>query len=387
MVKKVTILGSTGSIGKSAVRFLLQHPDEFKVVGLVGGANAEVLVQQAKLLLPEYVALCDTVNFNYVKDTLEPLGIKCVFSENAACEIASIKVDITLAAISGFAGLKPTLAAMRAGNNIGLANKEVLICAGQLFMDEAKKHNVKILPVDSEHSAIFQIFNQEEERHIDNIYLTCSGGPFRNFSQQQLSSVTVQQALNHPRWNMGPKITIDSATLMNKALEKIEAYHLFGLAKEKIKIIIHPESIIHGMLTFIDGSMLAQLSNTDMIIPISYALSWPDRMSTGHGNIDFDVFSALTFFKPDINEFPALRLVENVLDNIQSQGIIFNSANEIAVEAFLNKQIKFLDIYKIIEETLINVSAENVDEIDAVFELDKRTRIYARKQVESLINA
>jgi len=374
MVKKVTILGSTGSIGQSSVRFLLQHKDEFEVVGLVGSTNWKLMIEQAQLLRPKYVALQDGPFAEQVRLVLAPLGIETMFSENAACDVASIKVDIVLAAISGFAGLKSTLKAIEAGSNIALANKEALVCAGDIFNKHAKAHNIKIIPVDSEHSAIFQIFDPQKIHQIDNIFLTCSGGPFRGFTEGQLKQVTLKQALNHPRWKMGPKITIDSATLMNKALEKIEAHYLFGLTSEQIKIIIHPESIIHGMLTYTDGSMLAQLSDTDMIIPISYALSWPDRKKTGYGSVNFEAVSSLNFAPADKVNFSSISMVDHVMKDIGRLGVVFNAANEVAVDAFLKEKIKFLDIYKIIEGALEKVESSKVETIEDVFAVDQETR-------------
>ena len=383
MAKKVTILGSTGSIGQSAIRFLLQHKSDFEVVGLVGATNWKLMIEQALLLRPKYVVLFKGDFAEEVREVLSPLGIEVLFSENASCEIASIKVDIVLAAISGFAGLRPILSAMKAGNNIALANKEALVCSGVIFNKYAEACGVKIIPVDSEHSAIYQIFDSEKAHLVDNIFLTCSGGPFRGFTNDQLKQVTLKQALNHPKWNMGPKITIDSATLMNKALEKIEAHYLFGFSEEKIKIIIHPESIIHGMLTFLDGSMLAQLSDTDMIIPISYALSWPERKRTGHKNIDFETISSLNFAPADKANFRSLALVDHVMKDVEQLGVIFNAANEVAVSAFLKAKIKFLDIFEIIEVALERVTPNKVETIEDVFSIDEETRLVSEEYIKA----
>lgn len=383
MAKKITILGSTGSIGISAVKFLLRHKKEFEVVGLVGATNWQLMIEQAKLLTPKYVVLNDSHHINEVKKALHPLGVEVLSSPKDVCEVAALKVDVVLAAISGFAGLQPTLKAIEAGNNIALANKEALVCSGELFINHAKKYGVKIIPVDSEHSAIFQIFDEDKRSQIDNIFLTCSGGPFRGFTTEQLKKVTLTEALHHPRWSMGSKITIDSATLMNKALEKIEAYYLFNMAAEKIKIIIHPESIIHGMLTFLDGSMLAQLSDTDMIIPISYALSWPKRRSTGYSNLDFEKISSLNFVKADSKTFLSLAMVDEVMEDINRLGVVFNAANEVAVSSFMRQEIEFMDIYNIIEMALVNTKVTGISTIEDVFLADQETRIYVAEYINS----
>ena len=381
MAKKVTILGSTGSIGISAVKFLLKHKDEFEVVGLVGATNWKLMIEQAVLLRPKYVVLSAGGYIKEVEARLRPLGIEVLSSAESACEVSSIKVDIVLAAISGFAGLKPTLKAIEAGSNIALANKEALVCSGDVFINHAKKYGIKIIPVDSEHSAIFQVFDDNKRQYIESIFLTCSGGPFRGFTSEQLRQVTIAEALNHPRWSMGPKITIDSATLMNKALEKIEAHHLFNMTADAIKIIIHPESIIHGMITFADGSMLAQLSDTDMIIPISYALSWPERKSTGYGNINFEEITSLNFAKADSQTFPSLRMVDEVMQDLSRLGTVFNAANEVAVQAFIQGEIKFLDIYKIIELALENTKVGKNNTIEDVFIADHETRAYVTEYI------
>jgi 1-deoxy-D-xylulose-5-phosphate reductoisomerase len=382
MKKKVTILGSTGAIGRKAISFLEQHLEEFEVIGLTAGENSELLIDQAEFIRPKFIALKTTEDWVTIEKRLSALGIECYFGDKGILEVAAKKVDISLAAISGFSGLLPTIFAIRAGNNIALANKESLVCAGQLFINEARKYNAYIIPVDSEHNGLFQIFDQKIQHFVKNIYLTCSGGPFRNLAKEEFSKITVSQALNHPRWQMGKKITIDSATLVNKALEKIEAFHLFGLKQNQIKIIIHPESIIHGLVTYIDGGMTAQLSNTDMIIPISYALSWPDRKTNGINEIDFEKISSFTFQKPDIEKFPSLRLVEEVLQEKPSAALIFNSANEVAVEAFLKEKIRFIDITSIIAEALNTIPASDISSIEEIMNLDIEIREYCLEMIK-----
>ena len=382
MIKTVSILGSTGTIGIKAINFILQHKNEFEVIGLTAGNNIDVIIEQAKLLKPKYLALRDEQGISRIKNELAGLNIECYFGENGIIEVASKKADVTLAAISGFNGLIPTLAAIRAGNNIALANKESLVCAGKIFLDEAKKYNSTIIPVDSEHSAIFQIFYPDKVHLVKHIYLTCSGGPFRTYTTDDLAHVKVSDALKHPRWEMGKKITIDSATLVNKALEKIEACHLFALPKEQVKIIIHPEAIIHGMVTYIDGSMVAQLSNTDMIIPISYAFSWPSRLENGQTEVDFEKISSLNFSPPDHKNFPSLGLVEQVIDEMETASVIFNAANEVAVDAFLLEKIKFGDIVSLIEESLHNVPRHFINSIEDVVELDAVARRYCQNIIE-----
>jgi 1-deoxy-D-xylulose-5-phosphate reductoisomerase len=383
MAKKITILGSTGSIGQNAVKFILQHKNDFEVVGLVGGSNWKLMIEQARLLKPKYVSLTYGPYIREVQDILGP-SIKVLFAEDSACEIAAMRADIVLAAMSGFAGLMPLLQAIEAGNNIALANKESLVCGGAIVMACAKQNNVRIIPVDSEHSAIFQIFDKENDQFVDSIYLTCSGGPFRGFTSGELEHVTLEQALKHPRWKMGAKVTIDSATLMNKALEKIEAHYLFNMPSDKIKIILHPESIIHGMLTFVDGSMLAQLSNTDMIIPISYALSWPERKHTGYSSIDFQAFASLTFAQADVEVFPSLQMVDDVMKDLGKLGAAFNAANEVAVQAFLQNKIRFVDIFNTISTVLEDSTFIDVKNIEDVLMNDQTARLAGQYFIDKI---
>ena len=353
MTKRVSILGSTGSIGESTLDLVRRAGEgEIKIVSLTANSNAEKLAAQAIEFDAEFVALSDNQNADVLRSALKETQTEIGIGPDALVEAASRNADFCMAAIIGAAGLEPTIAAVDQGINIGLANKECLVCAGDLFMQRVKEKGATLLPVDSEHNAIFQVLERDKPEGVRRLILTASGGPFREASMESLRKVTCEDALNHPVWSMGAKISIDSATLMNKGLELIEASYLFGRPSAEIDIVVHPQSIIHSMVGYIDGSVLAQLGSPDMRTPIAYAMGWPDRMEAPVERLDLTRMSGLTFFEPDTIKFPALRLAREALEAGGKAPCVLNAANEIAVAAFLDGQIKFLDIPRIVESAL-----------------------------------
>ena len=370
MVKSISIFGSTGSIGVNTLKVIQKNPEKFRVEVLLANSNFELLAAQALEIKPNYVCIVDESKLEQLKALLQNSGIKILAGVNAANELAKIKVDLVMMAIVGAAAIAPTIEIIKAGNDIAMANKECLVCAGNIIMSLAKQHNVKIIPVDSEHNGLFQVFDHKQPALVKDITLTASGGPFRNYSLEQMQLVTKQQALKHPNWAMGAKISIDSATLVNKCLEVIEAYHLFPLKAEQIKIVIHPESIIHALVTYTDGSILAQLSKPNMQIPISYALHYPTRAILDEFNqFDLAEIGKLTFDKPDKTRFRSLKILDSLLYSIDSNSsLVFNVANEVAVAAFLNDQISFIQITEVIEKLLNQVESKKLDDIEEVIE-------------------
>lgn len=353
MAKQIVILGSTGSIGCQTLEVIEQHPDKFKVFGLVAGSNQELLTRQAQKFRPTFTALQN---------------------EAAAIEMATHpKCDIVVSAIVGAAGLKPTYAALKAGKRVALANKESLVAAGPVMTRAWREGKGELIPVDSEHSAIHQVLQGSRE-NIERIILTASGGPFRQFSLEQLSQATPRQALQHPNWNMGNKITIDSATMMNKGLEMIEARWLFDLPPEQIDIVVHPQSIVHSLVEYKDGSVLAQLGLPDMRIPIAYALAYPERITTPAPRLDLVEIASLDFEQPDPQRFPCLSLAREALTQGNSYPCVLNAANEVAVEAFLQEKISFLDISKRVEAVLAKHQATPLDSLEDVLEVDRWAR-------------
>lgn len=350
--KTITILGSTGSVGTNTIDLITANPDGFKVRALTAGKNISLLVDQAKKLNPEFVAIADNTQFDELKSAFAGTSIKCGAGESAIIEAASMNVDVTMASIVGFAGLKPVLTAIRHAKTVAIANKEPLVAAGSLVLSLADEFGTKILPVDSEHSAIFQVLETHNRDAIKKIILTASGGPFRASSIEQMNAATVEQALAHPNWTMGAKISIDSASMMNKALEMIEAHYLFNMPADKIDVVIHPQSVIHSMVEYIDGSVLAQLGAPDMRTPIAYALAYPNRMQTTGNTLDWNTLSTLTFEKPDLTKFRAIQLAYDCLKAGAAHQIAFNAANEIAVQKFLNHQIRFGQILTLVERGL-----------------------------------
>ena len=351
--RHIAILGYTGSIGKQALEVIAAHPDVFVVEVLTSNNNADLLIEQAKKFQPNAVVIVDESKYQYVKNALEKELVKVYTGKESLSQVVSMEdIDIVLTALVGYAGLQPTLKAIEAGKTIALANKETLVVAGELVTTKAREQGVNILPVDSEHSAIFQCLIGEWHNPIEKIILTASGGPFRGKDAEFIKTITKAQALNHPNWKMGNKITIDSATLMNKGLEVIEARWLFNLKPEQIDVVVHPQSIIHSMVQFKDGSIKAQMGLPDMRLPIQFALGYPARLPSDFPRLDFDKLHTLTFEKPDIKTFRNLGLAYEALKNGGNMPCIVNAANEIAVEAFLNERISFTKISDIIEQSM-----------------------------------
>ena len=380
-------MGSTGSIGESTLSLIRDSaPDDYQVVCLSAYTNAQDLAKQALEFRPEFVALGDATHQDVLKDALAGTGIKIGIGREAVVEAGAWPSDFIMAAIVGAAGLEPTLAAVEQGTAIGLANKECLVCAGDLFMDAVKRAGATLLPVDSEHNAIFQVLNQERPREVRRLILTASGGPFREFTPAQLQSVTREQALNHPVWDMGAKISIDSATLMNKGLELIEARYLFDRPSAEIDIIVHPQSIVHSMVEYVDGSVLAQMGSPDMRTPIAYALAWPERMETTVKQLNLAEVGKLEFYPPDSDKFPALRLAREALEAGGMAPTVLNAANEVAVEAFLQEQLSFPALTKCIETVMKCFKSEKsfakpLQTLEDVLDIDGRARAKAREMV------
>ncbi|MDZ4839658.1 MAG: 1-deoxy-D-xylulose-5-phosphate reductoisomerase [Bacteroidota bacterium] len=376
-VKKigVCILGSTGSIGTQALDVIAQHTNLFHVAALAANNSTELLIKQAIAFKPDFVVIANTEKYLEVFNALDPYNIIVYAGADALNHIVSIEqVDVVLTAMVGAAGLIPTISAIKAGKRIALANKETLVVAGQYIIDLCIEYKSHILPVDSEHSAIFQCLVGENIKAVKKLILTASGGPFRDFNYSELENVSIEQALKHPKWKMGAKISIDSATLMNKGLEVIEARWLFGIAPTKIDIVVHPQSIIHSLVHFNDGSIKAQLGNTDMRMPIQYALAYPHRPNNNFNEFDLVQIGQFTFAKPDISTFQCLSLAYEALERGGNACCALNAANEIAVDAFLQGNIKFTAIPKMIEETLYNLDFIANPSIDQLLETDKEVR-------------
>ncbi|MDB5134310.1 MAG: 1-deoxy-D-xylulose-5-phosphate reductoisomerase [Mucilaginibacter sp.] len=384
-IKNVSILGSTGSIGTQTLEVIGENPSLFRAYVLTAQNNADLLIAQALQFAPAYVIICNESKYQYVKDALASTNVKVLAGIAAVNEIVTHPdIDIVLTAMMGFAGLEPTINAIKAGKDIALANKETLVVAGELITDLAKLHVVNILPVDSEHSAIFQCLAGEKENEIEKIILTASGGPFRGKSLEFLTDVTREEALKHPNWVMGAKITIDSASLMNKGLEVIEAKWLFNLNANQIDIVVHPQSIIHSMVQFQDGSIKAQMGLPDMKLPIQYALAYPNRVKNNFKRFDFANYPNLSFEKPDINTFRNLALAFEALKQGGNMPCIINAANEIAVAGFLNNGLGFLAMSDVIEQCMQKVSFYDKPTLDDYLNTDKETRIFAQNLIKQI---
>jgi 1-deoxy-D-xylulose-5-phosphate reductoisomerase len=375
--RRVSILGSTGSIGRSTVDLLARNRDEFTVEALTAYRNATLLAEQARQLGARFAAVVDETQYATLKDALAGTGIEAGCGPNALIEAAERPADWVMAGIVGSAGLAPTLAAVRRGRIVAFANKEVLVCAGALFLQEVATHGATLLPVDSEHNAIWQCFDFDRVEGIEKITLTCSGGPFRERDIEAMRDVTVAEAVAHPTWNMGAKISIDSATLMNKGLEVIEAHHLFRLPSERIDVVIHPQSVVHGLVTYHDGSVLAHLGTPDMRTPIAYVLGWPARTAAPMERLDLAKVGQLTFAPPDERRFPALRLAREALSQGGGAPTVLNAANETAVHAFIEGRIGFLDIAATVEETLTALPVAKPATLDDVYNVDREARVVA----------
>ena len=378
--KGIAILGSTGSIGTQALEVIESYPDVFDLQVITAYKNADLLIEQALKHKPNTVVIGDESQYQKVKDVLSEHDIHVYCGKDALCQVVdSNDVDTVLTAMVGYAGLRPTLAAIRAKKNIALANKETLVVAGELVTKEAQKNGVNIYPVDSEHSAIFQCLVGEFHNKIEKIYLTASGGPFRGYTSEQLLEVTKAQALKHPNWEMGAKITIDSASMMNKGLEVIEAKWLFNLKPEQIDVIVHPQSIVHSLVQFEDGSMKAQMGLPDMKLPIQYAFTYPDRMKTNFPRFNFMDYPQLTFEQPDMKTFNNLQLAFDALHAGGTKACSLNAANEVAVAAFLNDEIAFADISRINGETMHAMDSILNPELEDYIAADAKAREFARE--------
>lgn len=385
--RRISILGATGSIGSSTLAVIAESPHDFEVVAVTANDNAALLAEIAKSVGARQAAIANPSAYGDLKEALAGSGIEAAAGGAAVEAAAAQPVDIVVAAIVGAAGLGPTLAAVRAGSCVALANKECLVCAGDLFMAAARDSGKPILPVDSEHNAVFQALDNQPREEVERIILTASGGPFRLWSKEAMVTVTPEQALKHPNWSMGPKVTIDSATLMNKGLEIIEAHYLFDLPAGQPEIIIHPQSVVHGIVAFRDGSMLAQMSAPDMRTPIAHCLAWPGRRSVRSRRLDLAELGQLSFERPDLDRFPALRLARQALEAGGWATNILNAANEIAVQAFLDGAIGFLEIAGIVEESIAQATALQLASAPGSAEeamlLDRQGRRIARELVGS----
>ena len=388
-MKGICILGATGSIGVNTLDVVARHPDKYKIVALSANGQVDRLVEQCEQYQPEYAVMANEKAAEHLEKILKSKksSVQVLSGIEGLEKIASLpQVDYVMAAIVGSAGLKPTLAAARAGKRILLANKEALVMSGQIFMDEVKKNNAELLPIDSEHNAIFQCLPENydkglAESGITKILLTGSGGPFRTKALNELENVTPDQACAHPNWSMGRKISVDSATMMNKGLEIIEACWLFNTNPDNIQVVVHPQSVIHSMVQYSDGSVLAQLGQPDMRTPIAHALAWPERIESGVKKLDFFSISKLEFEPPDYERFPCLRLAEESIRKGGTAPAILNAANEVAVASFLDDELKFTDIAYIVEQTLSNLTSRPADSLTEILEDD----LSARNEAEQLI--
>lgn len=373
--RSIAILGSTGSIGTQTLQVVEEHPDKFEVYAITANTRVDELIQQARKFMPEAVVIADESKYTQLKEALADLPIKVYGGYESICQIVESKpIDIVVTAMVGFSGLRPTINAIKAGKAIALANKETMVVAGELINELAMKHRTPILPVDSEHSAIFQCLAGEMNNRVEKLILTASGGPFRTFTKEQLEHVTVQQALKHPNWSMGAKITIDSASMMNKGFEVMEAKWLFGVGAEDIEVVVHPQSVIHSMVQFGDGAIKAQLGTPDMRLPIMYALTYPTRLSSSFERIDWNTLKELTFEKPDLELFPNLQHAYTAIAQGGNIPCVVNAANEICVATFLEERIKFTDMPKLIARAMEKATYILKPTLDDYLETDKEIR-------------
>ncbi|QCG98513.1 1-deoxy-D-xylulose-5-phosphate reductoisomerase [Azospirillum sp. TSA2s] len=382
--RSVTILGSTGSVGTQTVDLVSRDPERFPVEALTANRNVTLLAQQARQLNARLAVVAEPAAYAELKSLLSGTGIEVAAGSEAVAAAAERPADWVMAAIVGAAGLEPTLAAVRRGAIVAFANKEVLVCAGALMMEEVKAHGATLLPVDSEHSAIYQVFDFDRTDSVARLILTASGGPFRTRDRAFMAAATREQAVAHPTWDMGAKISVDSATMMNKGLELIEAHFLFGIPEERIDVLVHPQSVIHSLVEYVDGSVLAQLGTPDMRTPIAYALGWPARIATPAERLDLVKAATLTFEAPDPVRFPALRLARAALQSGGGAPTILSAANEVAVQAFLDRRIGFLDIERIVEETLTALPHRPLRDLAAVREADADARRDAACRVAAI---
>ena len=379
--RSVTVLGSTGSVGCNTIDLIQREPERFTVEALTGGANVDLLAAQAIAVGAKSAVIADPAHFDALKQRLAGTGIEVSAGDAALIEAAKRPADLVMAAIVGAAGLPATLAAVQRGAMVAFANKECLVSAGSVMMAEIKRCNAVLLPVDSEHNAIFQVFDQTQTDHIERIILTASGGPFRTRSLAEMRDVTPAQAVAHPNWSMGAKISVDSATMMNKGLEIIEAYYLFQMGEERIDVVVHPQSVIHSLVAYVDGSVLAQLGPPDMRTPIAYALAYPQRMATPSPRLDLAALGQMTFEAPDPVRFPALRLARAALREGRGATCVLSAANEVGVAAFLAGRIGFLDIAATVETVLERIDLRELETLEDVFDLDGQARCLAEETI------
>jgi 1-deoxy-D-xylulose-5-phosphate reductoisomerase len=372
--KSVTILGATGSVGRSTLDLIERAPERFEVVALTARQDVEGLAELARRFRPRLVVIADEARLSELEAALEGTGVQAEAGEAAIAEAAASGAEWTMAAIVGTAGLKPVMRALEGGGTVAFANKEALVSAGELMMDVARASGATLLPVDSEHNAIFQCLDGARPESVRRIILTASGGPFRRHSLDEMRAVTPEQAVAHPNWSMGAKISVDCATLMNKGLELIEAYHLFPVEPDALDVVVHPQSVIHSLVEYVDGSVLAQLGAPDMRIPIAYTLAWPERMATPCERLDLVRIGSLDFEPPDLERFPALRLAREALAAGGAKPAILNAANEIGVASFLERRLAFLDIASVVGETLAAYEPGAPSSIDDVLETDREAR-------------
>lgn len=385
-MKRIALLGSTGSIGTNVLAVVRQFPDQFRIVALAAGSNIELLSQQVREFSPECISIGDSSLVGPLSDLLPPVyRSRIVCGVDGNCAVATLAdADMVVTAVVGSIGLLPTLAAIRAGKDVGLANKETLVMAGRLVMEEVRRHQVRLLPIDSEHSAIFQALEAGRSEDVAKLILTASGGPFRRWSLDDLRVATPEQALAHPNWSMGRKISIDSATLMNKGLEVIEARWLFDVEPERIEVMVHPQSIVHSLVEYQDGSVVAQLGIPDMRIPIAYALTYPQRLPLNLPRLRLSQCSDLSFEQPDLVRFPALQMAFAALEAGGVQPAVLNAANEIAVDAFLQRRIGFGDIARVVAQSLTDIPQASDLDLQAILAADQSARIAAEQAISAL---
>ena len=380
-MKKISLLGSTGSIGTNVLDVIERNPEKFQILGMSAGNNVDLFAKQIRKFKPRVVALFDTKKIPTLKERISDLDIEILSGEEGSITVATLpEADVVVSGVMGSAGLLPAIYALKSGKNLALANKETLVIAGELVLREAQKTNSQIIPIDSEHSAIFQVLNGEKKERIKKIILTASGGPFRTFSIDEMETVTVKDALKHPNWDMGAKITIDSSTMMNKGLEYIEAKWLFGI-NTPVEIIVHAQSIIHSMIEFVDTSIMAQLGIPDMRVPIAYALSYPDRFECDLPSLDLATMGNLTFEAPNFKQFPCLRLAIDAMEIGKTMPAVLNAANEIAVQAFLEELISYKDIAELIHMVMQNHNPSPLKELQDVLIADR----WAREETTKLV--
>jgi len=375
--RRVSILGATGSIGCSTLDLISRAPERYEVEALTAYSNVELLARQAKAVGAKFAVIGDADLYGELKTALAGSGVEPAAGSAAVAEAAARPSEWVMAGIVGAAGLAPTLAAVRRGAVVALANKECLVCTGELLLEEVRRSGATLLPVDSEHNAIFQVFDFERPETVEQIILTASGGPFLHTEPADLEQVTPEQAVAHPNWDMGAKISIDSATMMNKGLELIEAYRLFPIAAGKVQVLVHPQSVVHSMVAYVDGAVLAQLGAPDMRTPIAYTLAWPDRIATPAKRLDLAAVGKLTFFAPDETRFPALRLAREALAAGGSAPTVLNAANEVAVHAFLERRIGFVDIVRTVERVLERMPTQPIESLESVRDVDGQARAVA----------